>query len=252
MGLLSLFAKPKKASAPEYRELPAYAPSKYDAPSAEQLYGTYSTRARGEGVGFTPEDLSTMKAQETDQQVRSANEYQNRSMAGRRMTGGVTSGGTNRIRDRALLQTGVAKSQALRDIAIRNAVLKREETWQGIQGLDSFLQNERGEAWRKTSYESQRTGDYNANQRYGQEIVNQNRGGYNQWLKSNLDSVENTVKQVVLAGVGGYSGGAAGAGAAKSGAAGSTPSSDVDYNSIYGYKPLSYNSVVGAQNYRYR
>lgn len=247
MGLLSLFAKPKKASAPEYRELPAYAPSQYDAPSAEQLYGTYSSRARGEGVGYTPEDLSTMKAQETDQQVRSANEYQNRSMAGRRMTGGVSTGGTNRIRDRALLQTGVAKSQALRDIAIRNAVLKREETWQGIQGLDAFLQNERGEAWRKTSYEADRTRDYNENQRYGQSITNQNRSVYNSWLKSNLDSIENTIEQGALAAAGGATEPSSGKASSSS-----APAGAVDYNSIYGYKPLTYNSVVGAQNYRYR
>lgn len=210
MGLFSLFKKPPKASAAQYRELPDYAPSQYDAPSSKQLYDTYSSRARGEGVGFTPEDLSTMKAQETDQAVRGANETYSRSMAGRRGTGGVTTGGTNRIRDRALLATSVAKSQSLRDIGIRNAVLKREETMQGIQGLDGFLQSERGEAWKKTSYKAQQTTDWNANERYGQDITNQNQ--QNRYLaeKEGWDSLENRAFQGAMMAMGGGGGGAGG------------------------------------------
>lgn len=210
MGLFSIFKKPPKATAAQYRELPDYEPSKYDAPSSEQLYGTYSSRAKGEGVGFTPEDLSTMKAQETDQAVRGANEVYSRSMAGRRGTGGVSTGGTNRIRDRALLATSVAKSQALRDIGIRNAVLKREETSQGIQGLDSFLQNERGEAWRKTSYKAQQTSDWNANEKYGQGITNQNQ--MNRYLadKDGWDSLENNLWQAGMMYTGAGAGGGGG------------------------------------------
>lgn len=207
MGLFSLFKKPPKASTAQYRELPNYEPSQYDAPSSKQLYDTYSSQARGEGVGFTPEDLSTMKAQETDQAVRGANETYSRSMAGRRGTGGVTTGGTNRIRDRALLATSVAKSQSLRDIGIRNAVLKREETMQGIQGLDDFLQSERGEAWKKTSYKAQQTTDWNANERYGQDITNQNQ--MNRYLaeKEGWDTIENRAYQAAMMAAGMPSGG---------------------------------------------
>lgn len=143
--------------------VPSYVPSKYDAPSAEQLYGIYSRRAGGQDVGFTEEDLGQMRGEAIDETARMTNELVSRGMAGRYLTGGQSTGGMNRLREKALTTGLMARSQAMRDISIRNAVLKRQETWQGITGLHQFLNDERLQAQRLFSNELARAGIINQN-----------------------------------------------------------------------------------------
>jgi len=140
---------------------PPYEPSKYDAPSAEQLFQTYSGRARGEDVGFAEEDLGTMRAEAIDQAKLVERELSSRGMRGRKTTGAVTTGGQATLREKSILGGLQARSQSLRDIAIRNAVLKRTEQSEGIQGLFNFLGAERSEAHNIFADEFSRAGIIN-------------------------------------------------------------------------------------------
>lgn len=54
------------------------------------------------------------------------------------------------MRDLGISNTLALKSNALRDIAINNAILKRQEQQSAISGLQGFLNSERGEAWNKS------------------------------------------------------------------------------------------------------
>lgn len=176
MGLFSFIGKTGKAftkapqyNIPDYQQLPDYKASQYDAPSSKQLYETYSRRAGGKDVGFDPGDLGIMRAQAIDESQRVGGVLERRGMAGRRTTGGLTTGGTNRLREKGILATQLARSQSLRDIALRNAVLKREETWQGVLGLDKFLQSEREDAYQKTRFSRQKVG-------YGNQLLREKAG----------------------------------------------------------------------------
>jgi len=140
---------------------PPYKASKYDAPSAEQLYKTYSGRARGEDVGFGKEDLGTMRAEAIDQAKLVERELSSRGLRGRRSTGATTTGGAATLREKSILGGLQARSQSLRDIAIRNAVLKRKEQSEGISGLFGFLGAEREEAHNIFSDEFSRAGVIN-------------------------------------------------------------------------------------------
>jgi len=164
MGLFSFigkvgqaFTKSPKYNVPDYQQFAGYQPSQYEKPAAAQLYKTYSRRAAGKDVGFETGDIRTMRAQAIDEAQRVGGELERRGMAGRRMTGGVTTGGMARLREKGILSTQLARSDALRDIAIRNAVLKRTETWEGVLGLDKFLQSERSDAYQRTAFSRQRT-----------------------------------------------------------------------------------------------
>jgi len=171
MGLFSFIGKAGKAftgapkyKIPNYQQFAEYAPSQYDAPSSKQLFQTYSRRAAGKDVGFDPGELATMRSQAIDEAQRVGSVLERRGMAGRKMTGGLTTGGISRLREKGILATQLARSDSLRDIALRNAVLKREETWQGIGGLDKFLQNERTDAYQRTRFSREKTS-------YGNELL---------------------------------------------------------------------------------
>jgi len=164
MGVFSFVGKVGAAATkapqrkiPDFKEYAGYQPSKYDEPSAAQLHKTYSSRAAGEGVGFSQADLGQMRGRAIDEAQRVGGELERRGMAGRRLGGGVTTGGTARLREKGILATQLARSQSLRDIAIRNAVLKRTETWEGVLGLDKFLQSERADAYQKTRFSREKT-----------------------------------------------------------------------------------------------
>lgn len=140
---------------------PSYIASEYDAPSAKTIYEFYEPRTRGENLGYSKEDLSTMQGQAIDQSTRVGSELERRGSAGRRLGyGGTTTGGTNVMREKAI-QTGLEyRSNALRDIAIKNAVQKHQDQWNAASGLQNFLNAERSNALSKW------TGDvsmYNAN-----------------------------------------------------------------------------------------
>lgn len=124
--------------------VPVYQPSAYDAPASKSIYEFYEPRTRGEGTGYSEEDLSTMKGQAIDQSTRVGSELERRGAAGRRLGyGGTTTGGTNVMREKAI-QTGLEyRSNALRDIAIKNAVQKHQDQWNAASGLQSFLNSER-------------------------------------------------------------------------------------------------------------
>lgn len=154
MGMMALSAgsgvanyfnkKGKKASV--NLNLPTYQASQYDAPAAAQLFSTLQDRVAGKNVGYSPEDMATMNAQAVDQSAQAGNEFLNRSMAGRQNTGGVSTGGTNVVRDKALMYAGGLKSNALRDVAIKNAVQKRQEINAAIPQEQTFLGAERDQA----------------------------------------------------------------------------------------------------------
>jgi hypothetical protein len=126
--------------------IPDYVPSKYDAPAAGQLFSTLQNRVAGRDVGFAPEDVVTMNQQAIDESAKASNEMINKGMAGRNQTGGVTKGSTNLLREKAILGGGQLRSNALRDVAIKNAVQKRLEVNAAIPQEQTFLTGERKEA----------------------------------------------------------------------------------------------------------
>jgi hypothetical protein len=144
-GVAGFFGKRgKKASV--NLNLPQYKASQYDAPMSGQLFGTISDRMAGRNVGYSPEDIATMNAQVVDQSARASNDYTSKSMAGRQYTGGMTRGGTNLVRDKALMYGGGLRAEGLRDIAIKNAVQKRKEIGEAIPLGQTFLGAERDQA----------------------------------------------------------------------------------------------------------
>jgi hypothetical protein len=147
-GVANYFGqKGKKASLnmPQLN-LPDYTPSQYDAPASGQLYSTLSNRVAGRDVGYSPEDLATMNSQAVDQSAKAGNDVMARTMAGRQNTGGVTTGGTNLTREKTAQYASGLQSQAMRDVAINNAVLKRQEQGAAISGEQGFLNSERANA----------------------------------------------------------------------------------------------------------
>lgn len=91
-----------------------------------------------------------MNAQAEDSATRNANELERRGAAGRRSGyGGSTTGGTNVLREKAM-QSGLEyRSNAMRDIAINNAVLKHNDQWNAATGMQNFLNSERSNALAK-------------------------------------------------------------------------------------------------------
>ena len=217
-------------------DLPEYKKSKYEDKSSEQLYRTYSRRAEGKDVGFDEGDMSVMKGQAIDESARVGNELERRGMAGRRSTGGVTTGGTNRIRDKAILATQLARTQSLRDIAIRNSVLKRQETWQGIRGLHDFLNTERRHALSLWEGNMRRVTGNNQNK------LTQKQYDYQDALipyeaRSNLiEGVDDSIDQVMAM----YAGGAGGGMSIPSGGGAKSMS---NYRGTGYYQPLNYSGI---------
>lgn len=144
-GIANYFGqKGKKASV--NLNLPSYQASKYDAPSSEQLFNTLQDRVAGRNVGFSPQDLQTMNDQAIDQSAQAGNDVMNRSMAGRQQTGGISKGGTNVLREKTAMYAGGLRSNAMRDVAINNAVQKRQEINAAIPEEQNFLGAERSQA----------------------------------------------------------------------------------------------------------
>jgi hypothetical protein len=167
MSIFSIFGGGKKnngGDSPKYEPIP-YTPSKYDAADAAQLNDFYSTRARGENTGFNPEDMATMEGQAQDHSTRNMNEAIRRGGASRRVgTGGTYSGGRDVMRDEAIRGGLEYRSNAMRDIAVRNAVQKHTDQWQGAAGLGNFLNSERANAlsiWTGQNQQNQQAYTYN-------------------------------------------------------------------------------------------
>jgi hypothetical protein len=135
-----------KSSSPPGINLPSYTPSKYDAPSAENISNFYTPRIQGKQTGFEKGDLDLMRQDAQDQSTRAMNSLIKQQMAGARIPGGLSTGGQQAIRERAM-RTGLeSRSQAIRDIGIKNAVLKHQDQWNAASGLQGFLNSERAEA----------------------------------------------------------------------------------------------------------
>lgn len=134
----------------DVQESPKYQPSAYDAPASESIYNFYDPRIKGEKTGYSEEDLGTMKSQAIDQSTRVGSELERRGSAGRRLGyGGTSTGGTSNLREKAI-QTGLEyRSNALRDIAIKNAVQKHQDQWNAATGMQNFLNSERTNALAK-------------------------------------------------------------------------------------------------------
>lgn len=150
----SLVQRGKKATAREIPQLniPSYESyeSQYDKPSAEQVHKFYSRKSAGTDVGLAPEDLTTLNAAAIDDATQQGNELTRRALAGHRTrTGGMETGGTGRIERAGIGQMLQARSKAMRDVAIQNAVLKHEDIWEGTRGLSDFLGDERTQQSRR-------------------------------------------------------------------------------------------------------
>lgn len=152
MGLFDfLGGGDKKSSEPDEKyEPPPYVPSQYDEKSSSDLFNFYDPRVRGENLGYADEDLKTMEGQAQDYSTRQMNEAIKRGAAGRRRgTGGTYSGGRDVMRDEAIRGGLEYRSNAMRDIAVRNSVLKHQDQWNAASGMGTFLNNERANAMAK-------------------------------------------------------------------------------------------------------
>lgn len=178
----------------KYEPVP-YVPSEYDASSSKTLYNFYEPRARGENTGYAPEDLKIMETQAQDHSTRNMNEAIRRGAAGRRVgTGGTYSGGRDVMRDEAI-RTGLEyRSNAMRDIAVRNAVQKHTDQWQGAAGLGNFLNSERSHAISKwTGANQQNQIAYQYNDLYPSLISNQD----NQYSAANGSQTMTDVTKLI-------------------------------------------------------
>jgi len=155
----------KKTSMPEPYSPPPYVPSKYDAGSSETLFNFYDPRVKGENLGFADEDLKTMQGQAQDYSTRNMNEAIRRGGASRRAgTGGTWTGGRDVMRDESIRSGLEYRSNAMRDIAVRNAVMKHQDQWNAASGMGNFLNNERAQAnnlWTGNRQNAQQAYEYN-------------------------------------------------------------------------------------------
>ena len=136
-------------------DAPTIGTSQYDDNSAGDLYNFYDSRVKGQNLGYLPEDLNTMTAQVTDQTTHSINESRRIGEAGQLRTGGVTTGGTETLNQNSVNAGLAYRSSALNDIAVQNAVMKKQEQASSAQGLQGFLNAERAnqfQIWQSQYY----------------------------------------------------------------------------------------------------
>lgn len=165
MGLFSFLGEKK----PERTPFPSYRASQHDAPSSEILAKQFQDKSQGIGTGFSPEGMSKLEGQAIDDSAMAQREYQR--MFGQqtsRGTGAVTSGSAQRLQERALNTGFTLRSQAMRDIGIRNEVLKRQDQQFGLSGLQGFLNSERNQA--NYIYGTQDLGQYDADVKINEAI----------------------------------------------------------------------------------
>lgn len=139
----ALFGKKKKASVdPGAVQMPDYGSfaTPDQAATRSQVRNFYSDRAQGKGVGYTPDDMGTMRADAIDQSTHEGNELTRRAMAGRQARQGapgqgMSTGATDYLREQSIGQTLASRSKAMRDVNISNAALKQSEIENAGQGL---------------------------------------------------------------------------------------------------------------------
>lgn len=181
MGLFSFLGEKKRKSP----NTPAYQVSEYDKPASKQLFDTYSNRAAGKDVGFSEEDLTSMKGQAIDDSALHRREMRRQGFASNtdlsrtnKGTTGTSTLGAQRFKEREISSSLMIRSKALRDVAIRNAVLKRQEQSEGIQGLSNFLNDERGEMSRRSGHDMKRFAYDWENQKYNHDVSVAKRKGW--------------------------------------------------------------------------
>lgn len=186
-GIYQPGSKDKKGAQVEEYKPPPYVPSAYDKGSSEALYGFYEPRVRGEKLGFSEEDLGTMRGQAQDYSTRQMNEAIRRGGSARRAgTGGTWTGGRDVMRDEAIRGGLEYRSNAMRDIAVRNAVLKHDDQWNAATGLGNFLGNERNHAlaqWTGNQQGAQQA--YTYNQLYP-SLINQDANNYSRGFDNQM------------------------------------------------------------------
>jgi len=141
-------------------DAPTIGTSQYDPASANDLFNFYDSRTKGENLGYSEDDLNTMKAQTIDQTTHNISESRRLGEAGELRTGGVTMGGSETINNNAVNSGLAFRSSALNDIAIQNATLKQQQQFAAAGGLQNFLNNERSnqfQIWQSQYYPWQTT-----------------------------------------------------------------------------------------------
>lgn len=118
---------------------PAYQKSPYHDSASAELNNFYTPRIRGEQTGLAEDDLANLRAGAIDNSNYLTNEAVRRGAAGRRTPGGVNTGGQDTLRESAVTAGLQGRSNALRDIATQNALLKHQDQWNAATGMQSFL-----------------------------------------------------------------------------------------------------------------
>ena len=120
-------------------QAPSYQPSPYHESSSSELNNFYTPRIKGENTGLSAEDLAGLNAQAVDSSNYLTNEAVRRGAASRRTPGGVKTGGMDTLRESAVTAGLQGRSNALRDVATQNALLKHQDQWNAASGMQSFL-----------------------------------------------------------------------------------------------------------------
>lgn len=198
----SLMNRGKKASSnfsrPEMKSYESFK-GKYDDQDTDSVHNFYDRRTKGADLGYSTEDLGTMNAQAIDNATHEGNELSRRvGGATSSRSGGMNTGGGDRLQRQGVGQMLSSRSAAMRDIAIKNAVLKHDDQWDAASGLNTFNQNERAQQGRRFQGERVKVGydaDVAAERQADEAAVN----NANLKRKSNFNnSLYNSFGQVLM------------------------------------------------------
>lgn len=145
-----------------------FQPSPYHTEASDNINNFYTSRIKGQNLGYSQDTLDTMDATAIDSSNYLTNEAVRRGSSARKTPGGVYTGGMNTLREGAV-NTGLqTRSSALRDVATQNAVLSHQDQWNAATGLQNFLAEQ----------DQYALGVYNA------QTGNQNANNQMQWLQN--------------------------------------------------------------------
>lgn len=150
---MSLLSRDKKKQATfQPRALPDYDSfkSKTDEQDAGESRDFYRRRMQGTDTGLGADDLNMLNANAIDDSAYQSKEMMDRAGArNKTMTGGMEMGPRARDERAALGQSLMARSKAMRDVGIQNAVMKWQDKWSGAKGFDHFREGERTQQGRR-------------------------------------------------------------------------------------------------------
>lgn len=136
--LSSLFGGGSSSSTPS-PTAPSYTPSPYHAEASDDIYNFYKPRIEGQDTGLSDSDLSTLNASAIDSSNYLTNEAVRRGASSRKTPGGTYTGGMDTMRESAVTAGLQGRSEALRDVATQNALLKHQDQWNAASGMQGFL-----------------------------------------------------------------------------------------------------------------